>query len=135
MQKEIKKAQLLDELMGKLNPGFEDCNYYWCQSNEVLKTMFEVKQKYDELMAEKPLSKDPFADEVFSGYCGSRLVAAAVHYLGLRAETAIARKDLRLSHMPTLGWYRNTRKIGKKSLWVYEQTMVEYGFHEKLNNE
>lgn len=123
--KEQRKAELCDKLAIELKTAI----------SLQVKGTFSLRKflnEYDEIEASKPLSKDPYADEVFGGHCGSRLITAAVHHLGLRQETAIDRKDMRLSHMPTLGWYKNTRRIGKKSLWVYEEVMKEYGFTEKL---
>lgn len=115
--KEQRKAELLDEIVRDLKG---------VHSHLLSIDDAEIIRKHDEIESSKPLSQDPYADEIFKGYCGCRLITAAVHCLG------IERKHLRLSDMPHIQVFRDMRNIGKKSLWVYEETMREFGFTDKL---
>lgn len=120
---EQQKAELLDELFNDWNVMDNYCDEHTRDA------LTDLHREYIAITAQKPLSQNPFADEVFRGNCGSRLINHAIEHTG------IERKNLRLSDMPPLSWYKGRRGINSKSLWVYEETMREHGMNDKLNTE
>lgn len=121
---EQRKAQLLDEFV----------SYHKDQLNDEQRVNIKIRmliEDYDEIVSTKPFSKDPYADEVFTGNCGALIINAAIQWNQNHSKQS-SRKDLRLSDMPTLSELKQMKNIGKKSLWVYEEVMKEYGFTYKL---
>ena len=109
---EQQKAELLDNLVEKhRGPMFNAVNF----SNDVF-------MSYDAITTQKPLSADPFANEVFSTRVWNVLND---HFYGNSIE-------LRLSECPRIKTLIGKRNFGYKSQMEYISVMKEYSFENKL---
>lgn len=78
--------------------------------------------KYDAITSQKPLTADPYADEIFSKRVYNLLVA---HFWGDATE-------LRLSECPKISHIRDDIGFGRKSREEYISIMKQYGFNDKI---
>lgn len=121
MSKEQQKAKLLDDLFDWLKPCFNEP--YDEGTDEHMRDMIQdAKQEYDVITAQKPLTADPYADEVFSG----RLCRFLAHYFF--GDTT----ELRLSECPKIDLINTEKGFGRKSREEYITIMKQYGFNDKI---
>jgi hypothetical protein len=110
---EQQKADLLDELMHRCTGAFSRS-----YGGELL---LETLNKYRKITAQKPLTADPYADEVFSG----RLYK-------LLTKLSWVSKETRLSYMPKLASLMNENGFGRKSREEYIEVMKKFNMHDKI---
>jgi hypothetical protein len=111
---EQQKADLLDELMHRCTGAFSRS-----YGGELL---LETLNKYRKITAQKPLTADPYADEIFSG----RLCRFLAHYFF--GDTT----ELRLSECPKIDLINTERGFGRKSREEYIEVMTTYEMWDKI---
>jgi hypothetical protein len=116
---EQQKAELLDQIVSDIITNKDD-HLIW------------IVSMYAEITAQKPLSADPYADEVFTGKCGALIINYAYYHICHSYGPKMPRKDMRLSDMPHLHIFIEARNVGRKSIEYYKDVMLEYGFNDKL---
>lgn len=114
MSIEKQKADLLDEYITQLRSQKlitlknEECN---------------LIDDYEQIIQQKTLTADPYADEVFSG----RLFKKVLWYF---KEPL---KDMpKLSDCPHISWFGTDRGFGRKSREEYIEVMKKFGFNDKI---
>jgi hypothetical protein len=110
---EQQKAELLDELMHYCSGAFSQS-----YAHELLT---ETKKKHNQITQQKPLSQDPYIDEVFS----RRLLRIIKIYWACNKET-------RLSELPSIDWFCHDFGFGKMSKQEYIEVMTKYNLTDKL---
>jgi hypothetical protein len=124
---EQQKAELCDKLIEVLKFAHEGCeNRTWKgfqngDGEEFGEQLDLLMTEYDSITAQKPLTADPYADEVFSG----RLYK-------LLTKLSWVSKETRLSYMPKLASLMNENGFGRKSREEYIEVMKKYGFNDKI---
>tara|TARA_R110000868_G_scaffold309986_2_gene571216 strand:+ start:2707 stop:3051 length:345 start_codon:yes stop_codon:yes gene_type:complete len=78
-------------------------------------------RKYNEIIQQKPLTADPYADEVFSGRV-LRLIHSTCGYNSLT----------RISNLPHIEWFRSKIGFGRKSREEYIEVMTTYEMWDKI---
>ena len=110
---EQQKAELLDDLI-----------FYIKNGNTDFKDQMGGKlliSKYDQITQQKPLSQDPYCDEVFSG----RLLNIISDYWGLE-------NNERLSDLPNIIVFSDKHGFGKKMREEYIDVMTTYEMFDKI---
>ena len=121
MTKEQRKAELLDWMISNCSePNGKDYS---------VSLLVETTKRWLEIEMES--RKDPYADDVFEGQCGSRLINLTVaHHAAMK--TPIRRRDLRLSDMPHVSVFENAFGVGRMSIEYYKDVITEYGLTDKI---
>jgi len=105
---EQQKSELCDRMM------------YVLRNNLVSETLMGFVSEYDQITQQKPLSQDPYVDEVFSG----RLLT---HIRKFRADP-----KAKLSSFPKVGFFEKTNGFGKKMREEYIEVMTTYEMFDKI---
>lgn len=108
---EQQKAELMDGVYETLN-GIRDAEWFGSILEGICK-------EYEKITMQKPLSADPYADEVFNG----RIVNILRDFCGM---------PIRLSECPHIKTLLVKRNFGYKSQMEYIAVMKEYSFENKL---
>ena len=107
---EQQKAELCDRMM------------YVLRNNLVSETLMGFVSEYDQITQQKPLSQDPYIDELFS-----KRVLGAIY-----SSYRIKPKNLRLSDCPKIILLNIVRGFGRKSVEEYTEVMTKYNLTDKL---
>jgi hypothetical protein len=110
---EQQKAMLLDKYVENLR----------LNSDHLFTEDLNLIKEYDAITAQKPLTADPYADEVFSG----RLFKKILWYFKQPLN------DMpKLSECPSVNWYNQHIGFGRKSREEYIEVMTTYEMWDKI---
>lgn len=109
---EQQKAELCDEFFSQIST----CSL---TDEQIIVLMAKCCIKYDEITQQKPLSQDPYCDEIFSG---RMLTFFRKYHLNKK----------RLSELPNLISLIHQDGFGRKSVEEYTEVMTTYEMFYKL---
>jgi len=106
---EQQKAELLDKIVADIIENKDD-HLIW------------IVSMYAEITAQKPLTADPYADEIFSG----RILKA------IYSTYHVKPRALRLSECPSVKLINQFNGFGRKSREEYIEAMTTYEMWDKI---
>jgi hypothetical protein len=127
---EQQKAELCDKLIEVLKLAHEGCeNRTWKgfqngDGEEFGEQLDLLMTEYDSITAQKPLTADPYADEVFSGRVLNK-VQSYFYRKGLG-------RNPRLSECPHISYFGIGNGFGRKSREEYIEVMKKFNMHDKI---
>lgn len=111
---EQQKSELCDKFFISISTGL-------INDNNFVDFMVECTLEYEKITQQKPLSQNPYCDEVFDG----RLMTIINKYW------SVDRKN-QLSEMPNISFFRPIKGFGKKMEEQYIEVMSTYKMFNKI---
>jgi len=120
---EQQKSELCDRMM------------YVLRNNLVSETLMGFVSEYDQITQQKPLSQDPYIDEIFSGRtCGviRSHLKSKIAYDDDYFKNHEKIKNIRLSDLPNIRYISQARGFGKMMRKEFFDIMSNYKMLDKV---